>query len=64
MSAKQKMLSALKNNRSFTTRQARQRFRVWNVAARIHDLRKEGHNIITGVKKLTNGKTAAFYSLG
>ena len=48
MSAKQKILATLQKTEgynTFTTRQAQRRFGISNVAARIHELRTEGHCI-------------------
>ena len=64
MSAKQKMLSVLQNNGVFTIKQARNRFGIKNVAARIHDLRKEGYCIYSNVKKNSKGKKVTTYRIG
>ena len=53
MSAKQKILAALQKPEgynTFTTSQARRRFGVQNVAARIHELRLDGHVIYSNPK--------------
>jgi predicted transcriptional regulator len=67
LSAKQKMLNVLKNKEgfnTFTVKQARHRFGVQNVSARIEELRKEGHCIYTNTKKLQDGRKISFYRLG
>lgn len=67
MSAKEKMLAALKQTsgyNTFTVAQAQRRFGIQNVSARIEELRKEGHCIYTNTKTLTNGSKVKFYRLG
>jgi len=64
LNAKEKMLSALKSNETFTVRQARSRFGIKNVAARIYDLRQEGYCIYSNEKTLSTGKKATVYRLG
>ena len=66
LSAKQKMLNALKQKsgyNTFTVKQAQRRFGITNVTARIDELRQEGHVIYTN-KKVVYGKKVAFYRLG
>ena len=66
LSAKQKMLAALKQTsgyNTFTTKQAQRRFGITNVTARIDELRQEGHVIYTN-KKVVDGKKVAFYRMG
>ena len=67
LSAKQRMLNALNQKEgynTFTTEQARRRFGVQNVSARIEELRKEGHCIYTNTKTLADGSKVSFYRLG
>lgn len=67
LSAKEKMLNALtksKGYNTFTVAQARARFGVKNVAARINELREEGYAIYTNTRKLSDGRTVSFYRLG
>jgi len=67
LSAKQKMLNALKQNEgynTFTVAQAQRRFGISNVSARIEELRKEGHVIYTNTKRNANGIKVASYRLG
>ena len=66
MSVKQKMLNALKQKsgyNTFTVAQAKRRFGISNVSARIEELRKEGHCIYTNYKNV-NGKKTAYYRIG
>ena len=66
LSAKQKMLAALKQTEgynTFTTKQAQRRFGIQNVSARIDELRQEGHVIYTN-KKVVDGQKVAFYRMG
>lgn len=66
LSAKQKMLAALKQTEgynTFTTKQAQRRFGIQNVSARIDELRQEGHVIYTN-KKVVDGRKVAFYRMG
>jgi hypothetical protein len=45
-SAKSKILSSL-YSKSLSVRQARARYRIYNVSARVAELRQDGYNIIT-----------------
>ena len=66
LSAKEKMLLALKKTggyNTFTTKQAQRRFGITNVAARIDELRQEGNVIYTNTKSV-DGKKVSFYRLG
>lgn len=67
ISAKTRMLQVLKSNNdynSFSVAQGRNRFGVKNVAARIHELRNEGHSIYTNVKRRGDGSKVGVYRLG
>lgn len=67
MSVKQKILSFLSKDDGYNTltvAQARARFGITNVAARIDELRKEGNSIYTNTKSLGDGRTVTFYRLG
>lgn len=58
----QRILDYLKEGKSITPLEALHRFDCFRLSARIHNLRKEGHNITT--KNITKkGKTFAEYSL-
>jgi hypothetical protein len=66
-SVKQKMLETLSKTEgynTFTVAQAQARFGIKNVAARINELREEGHSIYTNTKTLSNGRKISFYRLG
>ena len=66
LSAKQKMLNALKQTEgynTFTVKQAQRRFGITNVTARIDELRQEGHCIYTNTK-VQDGRKVRFYRLG
>ena len=66
LSAKQKMLNALKQRsgyNTFTVAQAQRRFGISNVTARIDELRQEGNCIYTNTK-VVDGKKVKFYRLG
>ena len=67
LSAKQKMLATLKKQdgyNTFTTKQAQARFGISNVAARIDELRQEGHCIYTNKRTLEDGRKISYYRLG
>jgi biotin operon repressor len=67
ISAKQRMLSVLTQNsgyNTFSVAQARSRFGITNVAARIAELRQEGYAIYTNMKTRGNGSKVAVYRLG
>jgi biotin operon repressor len=66
LSAKQKMLNALKQTEgynTFTVAQAQRRFGITNVTARIDELRQEGNCIYTNTK-VVDGKKVKYYRLG
>ena len=67
LSAKQRMLNALskpEGYNTFTVEQARRRFGITNVSARIDELRQEGHVIYTNTKRNADGVKVASYRLG
>ncbi|MEN9921569.1 MAG: Helix-turn-helix domain [Candidatus Parcubacteria bacterium] len=67
VSAKQRMLETLtKSNgyNTFSVAQARARFGITNVAARIAELRQEGYSIYTNLKTRGDGSKVAVYRLG
>jgi hypothetical protein len=49
---------------TFTVAQARARWGISNVTARVNELRDEGHAIYTNRKTLTDGRKITFYRLG
>ena len=66
ITTKQKMLNALTKPtgvNTFTVAQARSRFGVWNVSARISELRKAGHFIMNVGKTMRDGTKVALYSM-
>jgi len=66
LSAKEKIAKYLATNetRGLTVSQARARFGIQNVSARIEELRKEGHVIYTNTKTRGDGSKVASYRLG
>ena len=67
LSAKQRMLQTLtKTNgyNTFSVSQARVRFGIKNVAARISELRKEGYAIYTNLRTRADGTKVSVYRLG
>jgi hypothetical protein len=67
LNVKDRMLAVLKQKEgynTFTVKQARRRFGIENVAARISELRQEGHCIYTNTKTLQDGRKINFYRLG
>ena len=65
-SAKAKILGYLSKPTGYNTltvAKAKSTFGIKNVAARIDELRKEGHSIFTNTKKV-NSKTVTFYRMG
>jgi hypothetical protein len=67
MTAKQRLLSFLSKKdgyNTFSVAQARARFGIKNVAARIAELRNEGYAIYTNMKSRADGSKVAIYRLG
>ena len=67
LSAKQRMLNALSKTEgynTFTVEQARRRFGIQNVSARIDELRQEGNVIYTNYKTNADGVKVAYYKMG
>ena len=67
VSAKQKILNFLSKKTGYNTlsvAQARARFGIQNVAARIDELRKEGNVIYTNTKRRSDGTKVAVYRIG
>lgn len=61
--ARSRMMNYLMKGYDITTTQARLRFGIENVAARIYDLREEGWPIYTN-RKTINGQPTFVYRLG
>ena len=67
LSAKQRILNFLSKNEGYNTlsvAQARARFGVQNVSARIDELRQEGHCIYTNTKRRLDGSKVSVYRIG
>ena len=67
ISAKQKILNYLSKTEGYntlTTAQARARFGIQNVSARIDELRQEGHCIYTNTVTKRDGSKTNVYRLG
>ena len=67
LSAKQRILNFLTKNEGYNTlsvAQARARFGIQNVSARIDELRQEGHCIYTNTKTRNDGSKVAVYRIG
>ncbi len=67
LSAKQRILNYLSKSEGYNTlsvAQARARFGIQNVAARIDELRQEGHCIYTNTKRRADGSKVSVYRLG
>ena len=67
ISAKQKILNYLSKTEGYntlTTAQARARFGIQNVSARIDELRQEGHCIYTNTVKRADGTKVKAYRIG
>lgn len=67
LSAKQRLINFLSKKDGYntlSTAQARARFGIQNVAARIEELRKEGHVIYTNTKSRADGSKVSVYRVG
>lgn len=67
MSAKEKILAYLSKSEGYNTltvAQARARFGVQNIAARINELREDGHAIYLNTRTKEDGSKVSFYRLG
>ena len=67
MSAKEKILKYLSKDgpyNTLTVAQAKARFGITNVGARIEELRSEGYCIYTNKKTLDDGRRITYYKLG
>jgi spore germination protein GerM len=67
LSAKTRILNFLSKKEGYntlSTAQARARFGIQNVAARIDELRQEGHVIYTNTKTRGDGSKVAVYRMG
>jgi predicted transcriptional regulator len=67
LSAKEKILNYLSKTEGYNTlsvAQARARFGIQNVSARVEELRKEGHVIYTNTKFRGDGSKVSVYRMG
>jgi len=67
ISAKEKILNYLSKTEGYNTlsvAQARARFGIQNVSARVEELRKEGHVIYTNTKTRGDGSKVSVYRMG
>ena len=67
LSAKEKILKYLSKKdgqNTLTVAQARARFGIQNVSARIDELRQEGHVIYTNTKTRSDGSKVSYYRMG
>jgi hypothetical protein len=67
LSAKQKILNFLSKNEGYNTlsvAQARARFGIQNVSARIDELRQEGNVIYTNTRTRGDGTKVSVYRIG
>jgi predicted transcriptional regulator len=67
LSAKQKILNYLSKKEGYNTlsvAQARARFGIQNVSARVDELRQEGHVIYTNTVKRGDGSKVRVYRMG
>jgi predicted transcriptional regulator len=67
LSAKQRLINFLSKKDGYntlSTAQARARFGIQNVSARIDELRQEGHVIYTNTKTRADGSKVSVYRLG
>lgn len=63
-SANAKILSFLTAGGNMTANQARQKFGITNVTARINELRKAGYAIYSNKRTTSNGRAIRVYQLG
>ena len=63
MSQKEKILKHLRSGAHITPLEAMGLFGVYRLAARIKDLRDDGHDIVTDIKSDGTGRTYSRYRL-
>ena len=63
-SVNRKLLAFLQTGRDITANQARTRFGITNVSARMADLRAAGYPVYLNSKATNNGRTIKAYRLG
>jgi len=59
----EQILRHLRQEGSITQREAARRYEIYRLAARIYDLRSEGHEIMREMETSENGKKYARYHL-
>jgi hypothetical protein len=59
-----RLLNALTRGQKISASQARSRFGITNVSARVREMRSKGVNIVTNYKTYNDGTRKAFYTLG
>ena len=59
----EQVLRHLKDEGSITQREAARRYEIYRLAARIYDLRRQGHQIEKEMETSENGKSYARYYL-
>ena len=57
------VLNRIKQNGEITSLEAFELYRITRLSGRIHDLRRQGYNIITEKRKAKNGAMYAVYRL-
>jgi len=60
----QRLLAFLQTGQDITANQARTRFNITNVSARINEIRKAGYAVYVNTKTTDNGRTIRVYRLG
>jgi predicted ArsR family transcriptional regulator len=60
----QRLLKYLESGKDISTNQARQRFGITNVTARINELRLAGYAIYSNTRKTSNGRSMRVWRLG
>jgi hypothetical protein len=64
MNQNQQILNHLRNGKSITPLEALNEYGCLRLGARIHDLKRAGHNIASESVELPNGKRVASYRMG
>lgn len=62
--AAQRLLKFLQSGKDISANQARTRFNITNVSARINEIRKAGYAVYVNTKTTNNGRTLRVYRLG
>ena len=63
MTQNETVLNHIKTHGEITSLEAFELYRITRLSGRIHDLRREGHNITTEKRKAKNGAMYAAYRL-